>query len=68
MAKTEFLQIRLSPDDRDRIWRVAGADHLDPSTWARRIILQAIETWEKAQEEHGLSPSSGLQAPDRQQD
>ncbi len=42
MAKTQFLQIRFTPEDRDRIWDAATADHLDPSTWARRIILQAL--------------------------
>ncbi len=42
MAKTQFLQIRLTPEDRDRIWDAAATDHLDPSTWARRIILQAL--------------------------
>lgn len=44
--KTEFLQIRLSPEDRKRLVAVAKADHLEPSTWARRVILQAVERWE----------------------
>jgi len=44
-AKTEFLQIRVTPEDRDRIWRAAADDHLDPSTWARRAILAAVEEW-----------------------
>lgn len=46
VPKTEFLQIRLTPADRDRVWRVAAAEHLDPSTWARRILLQAAGIWE----------------------
>mgnify|MGYP001208024547 CR=1 FL=1 len=46
MAKTEFVQIRVSPEDRERIRQAAVADHLDASTWARRIILQAVEEWE----------------------
>lgn len=46
MAKTEFLQIRLTPEDRDRVWQAAAADHLDASTWARRAILRAVEEWE----------------------
>lgn len=45
-AKTEFLQIRVTPEDRERINRVASSEHLEPSTWARRIILQAVEVWE----------------------
>ena len=47
MAKTEFLQIRVSPEDKKRIKRVAEADHLDQSTWARRALLKAVEVWEK---------------------
>ncbi len=46
MAKTEFLQIRCSPEDRERIQRVAESEHLEPSTWARRALLQAVERWE----------------------
>lgn len=50
MAKTKFLQIRLSPEDLERVERVASAEHLDKSTWARRVLLKAVERWE---EEHG---------------
>jgi hypothetical protein len=42
--KTEFLQIRLTQEDRRRIAEAAARDHLDPSTWARRMILLALET------------------------
>ena len=45
--KTEFLQIRLTPEDRERVNRIAAQDHLDTSTWARRVILQAIEDAER---------------------
>lgn len=45
-AKTEFLQIRLTERDRERIWSAAAADHLDPSAWARRILLAAADAWE----------------------
>lgn len=47
MAKTDFLQIRVAPDDLARIRRAAEADHLDTSTWARRVILRAVDEWEK---------------------
>ena len=47
MPKTNFLQIRLAPDDRKRLERVAQAEHLDASTWARRVLLKAIEEWEE---------------------
>lgn len=43
MAKTEFLQIRVTPEDRERIDRVAAAAHLESSTWARQAILRAVE-------------------------
>lgn len=46
MPKTEFLQIRVSPEDRERFRRVADAEHLEVSTWARRLLLQAAERWE----------------------
>lgn len=46
MPKTEFLQIRITPEDRERLRRAAVADFLDVSTWARRAILQALEEWE----------------------
>jgi predicted DNA-binding protein len=45
--KTEFLQIRLSQEDRDRIAHVASNEHLEPSTWARQVLLKAVEDWEK---------------------
>ncbi len=48
MTKTEFLQIRLSPDDKKRVRRAADADHLDPSTWARRVVLKAVDASERA--------------------
>lgn len=47
MAKTEFLQIRLTPEDRERLAHAAAADHLDVSTWARRLILRSVEDWER---------------------
>jgi uncharacterized protein (DUF1778 family) len=51
-AKTEFLQIRVSPEDRARFERAAEADHLEVSTWARRLLLQAAERWETAHPPH----------------
>ena len=43
MPRTEFLQIRITPEDRDLFRRVAEAEHLDVSTWARRVLLQAVD-------------------------
>ncbi len=47
MAKSEFLQIRMTPEGHQRLRRVAEADHLDKSTWARRAIMQALDRWEE---------------------
>lgn len=46
MAKTEFLQIRVTPEDRVRIERAASANHLELSTWARQAILLAVAATE----------------------
>jgi hypothetical protein len=53
MAKTEFLQIRLSPEDLERLRQASQADHLETSTWARRVILQAVDRWEAKQRPKG---------------
>ena len=58
MAKTEFLQIRFSPEDRQRLIKAAAVNHLDPSTWARQIIMKAIENWESKQK--GAAEKTGL--------
>ncbi len=50
MAKTEFLQIRLAPQDRDRVIQAANANHLEPSTWARQVILRALDEWNASKE------------------
>jgi hypothetical protein len=44
--KTEFLQIRLSVQDRKRVAKAASAEYLDASTWARQTILKAIYDFE----------------------
>jgi len=53
MAKTQFLQIRLTAEDRRRIDRVAAANHLESSTWARQVILRALEEAEAQLERSG---------------
>jgi hypothetical protein len=47
MAKTEFLQIRCSPEDRARMQKAADTEHLDLSTWARRVLLQTVTKMEE---------------------
>lgn len=46
MPKTEFLQIRLTPEERQRIETAAGAEHLRASTWARKILLTELDRLE----------------------
>lgn len=46
MPKTKFLQIRVNSEDLQRIRRVAHAEHLEASTWARQVLLKAVEKWE----------------------
>ncbi len=65
MAKTEFLQIRMTPESSKRLSRVAEADHLDESTWARRAILQALDRWEAA--EMDARPAAGGGTPGTRQ-
>ncbi len=36
-------------EDRQRLFNAAAGNYLDPSTWARQIILKATESWEKRQ-------------------
>ncbi len=47
MAKTDFLQIRFSPEDKWRIDQVAASNHLEPSTWARQVLLKAVTEAER---------------------
>jgi hypothetical protein len=41
--KTDFLQIRLSREDRLRITAASTKEHLEASTWARRVILHELD-------------------------
>ena len=47
MAKENFLHIRRSRKDKNRIEAVASANYLDTSTWARMVIMKAVELVEK---------------------
>ena len=59
MAKTEFLQIRLTSSDRLRVERAANADHLEPSTWARQILLKALDAADNQLERHQATRDGG---------
>ena len=41
MPRTEVLYIRLTKEEKDEIVRVAGECFLEPSTWARSVLLRA---------------------------
>ena len=41
-AKTDALLIRFTPEDRARLQRVAAAEYLDASTWARQLLMRAV--------------------------
>ena len=45
-AKTDALLIRLTPEDKVRLQRVAEAVYLDTSTWARQVLLRAAASAE----------------------
>ncbi len=47
MAKEQFLHIRFSQEDKKRVEAAATANHLDTSTWARQVIMRAVERVEK---------------------
>lgn len=53
--KSERLVVRLSPDDRALLERVAAADELEVSTWVRRTAVQAARRAEadSSQENRG---------------
>jgi uncharacterized protein (DUF1778 family) len=58
--KSERLVVRLSPDDRALLERVAAADELEVSTWVRRTAVQAARRAESAS-----SPGTGDQPRER---
>ena len=53
MAKEEFLHIRFSREDKRRVEAAAEVNHLDTSTWARMVIMKAVERVEREREEGG---------------
>lgn len=47
MAKEQFLHIRFSQKDKKRVAAAATVNHLDTSTWARQVIMRAVERVER---------------------
>ena len=55
MAKEHFLHIRMSKKDKQRVESAAKTSYLEMSTWARMVILQAVERVEKERESPAAS-------------
>lgn len=49
MPKTQVLQIRLTDADMARLKKAAEAEYLEPSTWARQVLLRALATIQESQ-------------------
>lgn len=43
MQRSVFLNVRLTPEEREELQLLADADHLNLSTWARMILLKEAE-------------------------
>jgi hypothetical protein len=43
MEKSRLFQVRMTPDDYERIRAAAAAAHLAAGTWARQVLLDAAE-------------------------
>jgi hypothetical protein len=56
-ARTEFLHVRLSPEERERLQRAAEQDYLDESTWARRALLMALDDRDERRRRSVAEPS-----------
>ena len=48
MPRTELIQVRVTPENKERILRVANALYLEPSAWVRSVVMQAVEEYEQA--------------------
>lgn len=52
MGKKEtHLSMRLEPDDQRRLRRRAEMEHLDTSTWARQVLLRALDALDALDEQ-----------------
>ncbi len=59
MAKEQFLHIRFSQKDKKRVAAAATVNHLDTSTWARQVIMRAVERVERERGEAEGQGTSG---------
>ena len=49
MTRTALIQIRVTPEHKKRIERAAKAKFLEPSAWARSVVMQSVVEWEREQ-------------------
>jgi hypothetical protein len=61
--KTDALLIRLTPEDRVRLQRVAESNYLEASTWARQILMRAVA---EAETSHPPRPNPTRRRPAKQ--
>ena len=59
MAKTEVLHIRLTTEEKERIRVSAQTKYLDSSTWARMVIMRAVDKSEHKREKKRASEAGG---------
>jgi hypothetical protein len=57
-AKTATVLIRLTPEDRARLQRIAETEFLEAATWARQAVLRMLQQAEAAR-----PPSEAPKAP-----
>ena len=51
MAKDQFLVVRFEREDLERLAKAAEEDHLAPATWARQVLLKAVERAESGKKD-----------------
>ena len=47
MNKIVQLQVRLLPEDGDRLWKYCAQIRIPAATWCRKIILEELDKIEK---------------------
>jgi predicted DNA binding CopG/RHH family protein len=47
VPKDRFLVVRLEREDLQRVKKAAEEEHLAPATWARQVLLKALDRQEK---------------------
>ena len=64
-SKTATILIRLTPEDRARLQRVAEANYLEAATWARQAVLRMLDQMERAESGHRLPAPKSAAGPRR---